>query len=475
MQSHELEIQLRAVINSITDGIYLTDSTGTCIAYNYAFKRITGIDIDVIGKNISYLIKNNLISEAVTLETINTQRHVSKIIKYPSGCEALVTGNPIFNENGELVAVVSTVRDITQLNTLKDELKKSKRLTEQYRAALKNIKSQSNAFFEKFVARDSKMQQIMILVRHVADSDATVMISGESGVGKGMISELIHNQSDRAQKGQFVKVDCGAIPPTLIESELFGYEKGAFTGALQTGKLGLFEIANHGTIFLDEIGELPLSLQVKLLSVIQDRCVSRVGGTKPIKIDVRILCATHRNLEEMVEEGTFRSDLYYRLNVIPVTIPPLRERKEDILVLTLSFLGRFTKKYGRSVTIAPEVLDRFLVYGWPGNVRELENIMERLVVLNQDGTIKNEDLPEKINLYLHTQQDKVRFIERQEVIPLKVATAATERKLILLALDKNKTLLSAARQLDVDISTLLRKCRKYGIRRTQDELVKMQS
>ncbi len=467
--SINLESQLKAVIESISDGIYMTDSNGICIACNEAFKQITGINADIIGKHVRYLLEHNMISEAVSIEAISSRRRITKIIKYPSGCEALVTGNPVFNQNGELIAVVATVRDLTELNALKQELQQSKRLAAQYLQTLKNLNTPSNVTLEKFIVRDAKMQRVFDLVQRVADSDATVMIYGESGVGKGLIAELLHEQSTRSKKGQFVKVDCGAIPSALLESELFGYERGAFTGARQEGKTGLFELANNGTLLLDEIGELPLSLQVKLLTVLQDRQFLRVGGIKSIPINVRVLCATHRNLEKMVAQGTFRSDLFYRLNVIPINIPPLRERKEDILVLAVSFLEKFCAKYHRSTTILPEVLDCFLEYTWPGNVRELENTLERLVVLNQDGTIKLEELPERIKIYFQPMISNYNNSTGQELIPLKTAVAAAEREFIKLALQKSKKLALAAEALDIDISTLLRKCRRYGINRKSIE------
>ena len=460
------EMTFRAMISSISDGIYITDSEGYCIAYNEAFLRITGISINVVGKNVSTLIEDDLISDSVTIEVINSRRHVSKVISYPSGCEALVTGNPSFDEKGNLVNVVCEVRDLSELNTLKDELKRAKLLNKQYREIIRNY-SPVTTGVQKISARDPKMQSILDELPRIGDSDATVLIYGESGVGKGLIASLVHEHSNRSAKGKFIKVDCGAIPSSLIESELFGYEGGAFTGARREGKPGLLDQANHGTAFLDEIGELPLFLQVKLLSVLQDHKILRVGGTTPLSMDIRFVCATNRDLEKMVEEGTFRKDLFYRLNVIPVAIPPLRERKEDIFGLTLSFLDKFCEKYQRSLSFVPEAMDCLYEYSWPGNVRELENVVERLVVLSQTGIIEKTNLPEKIR---RTNQDVVltdpsRFDERK-VIPLKAAVAATERHLIERAFQQNKHLGPTAQALGIDISTLLRKCKRLEIRRT---------
>lgn len=455
--------RLIAVIESINDGVYMTDANGTCILCNQAFERITGLKSKVVvNKHVTYLLENNLIYEAVTLETLSKKQRVSKMIKYPSGCEALVTGNPVFGEKGELVAVICTIRDLTELNALKEELHLSKQLTRRYRETLNELKAKVVAYNGGIVARDPKMQRVVNLIERVANSEATVLISGESGVGKTMIAELIHKNSPRAEKGNFVKIDCGSIPETLLESELFGYESGAFTGARRDGKAGLIELANHGTLFLDEIGELPLNLQVKLLSVLQDRRILRVGGVKPVDVDLRIVAATNKNLEEMLAKGTFRKDLFYRLNVVPILVPPLRERKEDILTLVVVFLKAFNKKYHRSSNISPEVLDCFLQYPWPGNVRELENTIERLVVLDLDETIDLGDLPETIKMHTEISPFVSKF--KQNLMPLREAIAHTEKELIKQALAMYPTLAKAAAALEIDISTLIRKRQKFGIK-----------
>ncbi|KJR46906.1 Response regulator of zinc sigma-54-dependent two-component system [Desulfosporosinus sp. I2] len=466
--SGNMGITFRAMINSISDGIYICDSEGYCITHNDAFLRITGIPVDVVGRHVKTLIDDHLISDSVTLEVIRIGQRVSKVISYPSGCEALVTGNPAFDEKGNLINVVCEVRDLSELSTLKDELKCSKQLNKQYRDILINYAPSLANASHKIAARDPKMQSILDELPRIADSDATVLIYGESGVGKGLIASLLHMHSSRSTKGKFIKVDCSAIPSSLIESELFGYEGGAFTGARREGKVGLLAQANHGTAFLDEIGELPLFLQVKLLSVLQDHKITRVGGTAPLSMDIRYVCATNRDLEEMVDEGTFRKDLFYRLNVIPVAIPPLRERKEDILMLTLSFLDKFCHKYHRVLSFVPEAMDCLYEYSWPGNVRELENVVERLVVLSQSGIIEKIDLPEKIqraSKAIVLQNIHGSSLKESEIIPLKAAVAATERQSIERALHQNGHLGSAAQALKIDISTLLRKCKKLGIKR----------
>jgi len=466
--SENMGITFRAMINAISDGIYIADSEGYCITHNDAFLRITGIPINVVGRNVRTLIDDNLISDSVTVEVIHSGQRVSKVISYPSGCEALVTGNPSFDEEGKLINVVCEVRDLSELSTLKDELKCSKQLNKQYREILINYGSTVANASQKITARDPKMQSILDELPRIGDSDATVLICGESGVGKGLIASLLHEHSSRSAKGKIIKVDCSAIPSSLIESELFGYEGGAFTGALREGKAGLLDQANHGTAFLDEIGEIPLFLQVKLLSVLQDHKILRVGGTVPLSMDIRFVCATNRDLEKMVDEGTFRKDLFYRLNVIPIAIPPLRERKEDIFMLTLSFLDKFCQKYHRSLSFAPEAMDSLYEYSWPGNVRELENVVERLVVLSQTGIIEKADLPEKIrraSQVIVLQDTDLSSRKERKIIPLKAVVAATERQSIERALQQNDHLGPAAKALGIDISTLLRKCKKLGITR----------
>lgn len=466
--SGNMGITFRVMINSISDGIYICDSEGFCIAHNDAFLRITGISMDLVGKHVSTLVDDHLISDSVTIEVLQSGKRVSKVISYPSGCEAFVTGNPSFDEEDKLINVVCEVRDLSELNSLKDDLKCSKQLNKQYREILINYGPTVTDASQKITARDPKMQSILDELPRIADSDATVLIYGESGVGKGLIASLIHEHSSRSSQGKFIKVDCGAIPSSLIESELFGYEGGAFTGALREGKVGLLDQANHGTVFLDEIGELPLLLQVKLLSVLQDHKILRVGGTVPKPMDIRYVCATNRELEKMVEEGTFRKDLFYRINVIPVAIPPLRERKEDIFMLTLTFLDKFCEKYHRSLCFSSEAMDSLYEYSWPGNVRELENAVERLVVLSQTGIIEKLDLPEPIQqasqVMIRQYYVPSNRIE-QKIIPLKAAVAATEKQSIERALRHNEHLGPAAQALNIDVSTLLRKCKKLGIMR----------
>ncbi len=318
---------------------------------------------------------------------------------------------------------------------------------------------------EQLIGGSEPIRQVMDFVRKVADSDSTVMIQGESGTGKELVARMLHFNSFRKDR-PLVPVNCGAIPETLLESELFGHEKGAFTGATHT-RMGRFELANGGTIFLDEIGELSLPLQVKLLRVLQERAFERVGGNRTIHVDVRIVAATNQDLEKMVEEKRFRQDLFYRLNVIPIVIPPLRERRSDIPLLIEHFLTRFNASKHTSVTgLEPETL-RFLTdYDWPGNIRELENMVERLVVLKKQGMLSSADLPEKIYrkpaAAPELQEQFIRFNE--DGINLSREVEQYENQLIVEALRKaNGVTTRAAQLLHLNRTTLVEKLKRKGV------------
>ena len=301
------------------------------------------------------------------------------------------------------------------------------------------------------------MEEIVSLALRLANVDCPVLITGPSGVGKELIADIIHSNSER-KDGPFVKVNCGAIPENLMESELFGYESGAFSGANRAGKLGYFALAHKGTLLLDEIGELPLHMQVKLLRAVQDKSIIPVGGTKPIKLDIRLLAATNRNLKGMIANNEFREDLYYRLNVATISIPPLNERRDDILPLVKHFLSQFNKKYKNNIQITNEILEYWYQYDWQGNVRQLENTVERVVVSAQDQVVTTHDL--KTSATKKFIKDK-----EEEIISLPEAVAQTEQKLIERMFKQYKTTREMAKKLNIHQSTLIRKAAKYGIKK----------
>jgi DNA-binding NtrC family response regulator len=315
---------------------------------------------------------------------------------------------------------------------------------------------------QNLIGHSDAMRRILDLIEKVADSDSTVLIYGESGTGKELVARAIHYRSDRMDK-PLVPINCAAIPSDLLESELFGYEKGAFTGAHRT-KIGRFEYANGGTLFLDEIGEMSPQLQVKLLRVLQEKSFERLGGVRPIQVDVRIIAATNRDLEKAIEEGKFREDLYYRLSVIPIRIPPLRERKEDIPLLVEHFLEKFNTEKGRSVSgVSPKAMEKLTEYSWPGNVRELENLIERLVVLKRTGTIEVEDLPEKIR-FGPARDPLGAIVLPEEGIRLEETIHRLERELILQALRRTRGVKKeAAELLGMKRTTLIQKMKRNKI------------
>ncbi len=324
------------------------------------------------------------------------------------------------------------------------------------------IKPEKQYIFQNIIGHSRKMLQVFGLVKKVADSDSTIIINGETGTGKGLLARAIHKHSYRQNK-PFIQINCGAIPEGLLESELFGHVRGAFTGAT-TSKPGKFELANGGTLFLDEIGDMSADLQVKLLRVLEDNEFERVGGCKTIKVDVRIIAATHRNLEEEVSKRHFREDLFYRLNVIPVLLPPLKDRKSDIPLLVNHFLKQFVEKNKDGVdSISDEAMEMTIHYSWPGNVRELKNMVERLVVLNENGQILSGDLPERL-------MDRDNLDNSPEIkisdkgICLNTAVSEYEKALITRSLEKSNWIKNkAAKLLHLKRTTLVEKIKRYNL------------
>ncbi|HQG34702.1 MAG TPA: sigma 54-interacting transcriptional regulator [Syntrophales bacterium] len=457
----------RALIESVHDGMYIADHEGYYIMANEAFERITGINRqEMMGRHTQYMIDNNWVPIAVNLEVIKDFQSRSRIVRYPSGRQLLVTAAMLWRDNGNPAAVVSTLRDLTELNRINEELKNSQVMIERFKKRIEYLEETLGSTNRFFVGQSTEFRRTLSLARKVAGSDATILITGPSGVGKDVLAQFIHYQSLRKNTGSFVKVDCASLPANLLESELFGYDKGAFTDARTQGKQGMFELANGGTLFLDEIGEFPFELQAKLLNVLQDRQIKHLGGLAPIPVDVRIIAATNMNLEQMVRERKFREDLYYRLNVIPIFLPPLRERREDILPMLKHFLKVYNQNYNTNKNLSIEALNALLNYDWPGNVREVRNTIERMVVISTDDIITHHDLPGEIRKAYRRDGGSLNGVPPVSLPaagPLKDAMAALERDLIREALKSSATLAEAARRLQIDLSTLTRKKRKYGL------------
>lgn len=450
---------LDAIIDSSYDGLWICDREGKVIRINKASERISGVKAEeVIGKNMRELIAEGLFDKSVTIEVLKKRTSVTMIQQIKGQKKILVTGNPIFDEEGEITHVVTNDRDITELDNLRSQLQETQALVKGYFSKLSELEMKG-IDISSIIFRSEEMQRVVEMALRVARVDSTVLLLGESGVGKGMIAKMIHKHSDR-NHGPFIRVDCAGIPDSLLESELFGYEKGAFTGAKTEGKPGFFELANEGTLFLDEIGEVPLSSQSKLLRFLEDHEIIRVGGTKQREIDVRVIAATNKNIEEMVLSKLFREDLYYRINVIPLYIQPLRERRDDIPPLIFHFLEKFNKTYRKKKILSQEVIDALCTYDFPGNVRELANLIERLVVITEKDRIEEKNLPEVIKgSVAKTMPNSTLF----QSISLREAVERYESLIIERAMKKYGSQREVAKVLKVDQATISRKSKKYFI------------
>ena len=445
------------LLESSYDGIWITDHVGKILFANSANAKLLGVPrSELENKTTQELQDEGVFQTSAILEALQTRQQVSRVCNNPRTClTVLATATPVFNEAGDIQYIFNNVRDITALNEMRESLQDKDEIIRQQNSQLETMKLRLGV--GTIVANSKAFTQVVELARRAATFDgATVLILGESGTGKEVISELIVNTSPRKDK-PYLQINCGAIPENLIESELFGYEKGAFTGADAKGRKGLFEAANGGTVFLDEIGDLPLHMQVKLLRVLQQRRIVRVGGTETVNLDVRIIAATNKDLKQMVNEGRFREDLYYRLNVVPIEIPPLRDRKEDILPLVNHFLTVANRKYHTNKSIYSDTIDVLESYSWPGNVRELENLMENLVITTPGDIIRRENLSERLKFSTENRG----FTEDTEVITLKETVERAEYMAIQKAIRQCGSNRKAAVALGVDPSTIVRKQQNY--------------
>jgi PAS domain S-box-containing protein/TyrR family helix-turn-helix protein len=453
----KLNDELDKIIECSFDGLFITDGEGVALRANGAFERLTGISRnDCLGRTMKEMEEAGIVDRSVTSLVLEQKGPVTIVQESRNGRIALSTGNPIFDEKGNIFRVVTNIRDLTELESLKQKVEEMEGLSQHYEKQLRALRMQYIGS-DKIVAISAKMKDLLGTVIHLAQFESIILITGESGTGKELIAELIHDNSKR-KNGPFIKVNCGAIPESLLESELFGYDYGAFTGAKKGGKSGYFQMANGGTLFLDEIGDMPYNLQVKILRVLEDREIVRVGGEKSLPVDVRVIAATNRNLLKMVEEKQFRGDLYYRLNVVPVMIPPLRERKEDIPALLKHFTKMFNKKHKLNKTFSPEVLEKFMACDWPGNVRELQNLVENLMLTTVEPVIRTKNLPSYMNADNNNTE-----IYISDIIPLQEAIDIVEKQLIEKAYSQYRTTRQMGKALKVSAATIVRKASKYGI------------
>ena len=452
-----LILELESIFASSYDEIFVTDGQGLTIRVNPACERLYGVQASaLVGRHVDELESLGFFSPSVTLMALKEKARVTAVQDTKSGRKIIATANPVFDREGRIKLVITNSRDITELLNLREQLEEAQKLVKRYHAELTEYRQQG-VLIDGMVVQSPQMQRVLEMARRVAGVDSTVLLTGESGVGKDRVAQFIHQASRRAE-GPFIRINCGAIPETLLESELFGYKAGAFTGARREGKLGMIELAQGGTLFLDEVGELPLSLQVKLLHVLQEKQFQPLGSTKPLNADVRVVAATNRDLQKMVEEGSFREDLFWRLQVVPIHIPPLRERREDLSLLVMHFLEVFSRKYAMTRTITSEAMDRLCTYHWPGNVRELENLVERLVVTAEGSAITAADLPDSVRWGSDNRGP------RRGRNALKGVLESLEKRILEETYQSSGSTHKAARLLGMSQSTIVRKLRKHKIK-----------
>ena len=435
--------------------IFVTDGEGRVLFVNPEAANVIGRPIhEIVGRHVVELEEEGFFKPSVTMEVIKHRTQIDIIQTVKDGKKVLCTGTPVFDEeSGNLRMVISTTRDVKAFSQIYEKM-------ERQSEELSNLR---DIFFEEsgFVSGNSNNSIKEKLIK-LASLDVPVLLTGETGVGKGVAAKIIHSAGKGREKAM-IKINCGIIPENLIESELFGYEPGAFTGAVKGGKKGKVEMAEGGTLFLDEIGEMPLAVQVKLLDFIQYGTFTRVGGTEEHKVNTRIIAATNRNLEKMCREGSFRQDLYYRINVMPFEIPPLRERPEDLDALIKHFISRCNQKYGGKKELGRKAAEAMSTHPWPGNIRQLENTIERLYILAEEDVITERDFNDTMIDSEDPANDEVK-LKCSGLMPLRDAKWELERQLVSQAYRKYGSTYKAANALKVDQSTVVKLLKKHDIK-----------
>ena len=447
LQNKKIYNFLTNIMDKIEEGIIAVDENGKIFYANKNYSKILGIPLyHIIGKYIQDIEK-----EATIIKVLDTHKEIFKKNNYIKSLNKYVDVKilPIFIES-KFKGAISIFNDITEIINLNKEVIRISSVIEEYNQKLENIKELKNS---KIIGEDPKYLELITKAVIVSKTDATVLILGENGVGKDVLSNFIHSNSKRANK-PFITLNCAAIPESLIESELFGYEGGSFTGAKQKGKIGKFQLADQGTIFLDEIGDMSPTMQAKLLRTLETGEIEKIGNASNIKVNVRVIAATNQNLEKKIKEGNFREDLYYRLSTITFEIPPLRERNHDIILLINNYLNYYNKKYNKNLKISSRAYSALLEYNWPGNIRELKNCIEHAVILTNNDCIYLENLPKKF------QNDVI----ENKSITLEELLNKKEKEIILNSLiNNNWNKEEVAKKLGIGERTLYRKIKKYRI------------
>ncbi len=445
-----LKDEVDIFLNAIHDDILITDGKGIITRAYESFEKVYNVKKEEVeGRSVFELERMGIFKPSITAKVLKCGEQVTMMQETGDGRKLIVTAAPVKNQQGDILKVISFTRDLTDFVKLKEQYALLENKVERFTAEIEELRGK-NKSYPDVVGNSKKIQNVIDTIYRVSEFDASILIEGESGVGKTMFARIIHSKSGRAE-GPLIEIDCGAIPENLLESELFGYEKGAFTGANVKGKVGLIELADCGTLFLDEIGELPLNLQMKLLKVIQDKKITRIGGTENISVDFRLITATNRNLKNLISKGLFREDLYYRLNVIYIELPPIRERKDDIIHLSMYFLDKYNKKYYQNKTFKSEIFDYFMKYEWPGNIRELENLIERMVLVSKQDIIDVSLIPQ----IMKKNNSKRKYDTLEE------ALEEVERQMVIEAYEKRKTTVGVAKELGISQPTAVRKIKKH--------------
>jgi PAS domain S-box-containing protein len=458
----QMNEELNTIIDSVYDGLIISDGKGFILRISPSYESIANVKpADFVGKHVTQLIAEGFVSESVAMKVIETKSQANLSIQVKTGKDLFHSAVPVFDENGEVSRVVTVIRDLTELTNLRRKLEEVEAEKSLYRDEVKRIKDRNGT--RDLVSYSLKMKNVFQLADRIAQFDTTVLISGESGVGKEMVARYIHENSLRKNK-PFIRVNCGAIPEHLLESELFGYEAGAFTGANRGGKKGLLDAANESSFLLDEISELPLLLQVKLLRFLQDQEFFRVGGSVPVQLNIRFMATSNKDLHSLVDKGGFRADLFYRLNVVQIFVPPLRERKEEIPALVMIFLKRFNDKYRQNKQMTKHAIGMLRDYDWPGNIRELENTIERLAITCPDDLITHHHLLTSTSSQLGLELSTISQSAHEPITGLKKSLNNLEKEIIRDAYEQSGCTRKAAQLLGINQSTVVKKMKKYGLR-----------